>query len=208
VQIPGTGAAVALLIPCILCCNGILLGGAPAVEATAALYQENNLLENLQLLLLLACLVTFATQAVLSNHKPGRHILAAAALLSFTFIVRESDLRPFGLPAAITWFSDGPGRYVLLTPPWLGLLWTMHRHCRAVLRQLRGMLFSAAGAALACSLVLLAAGVLLDKGVIHLPPSRYYEELCELNAYFFMLLGALVSGRRARQTAQAASNPA
>lgn len=204
----GTTAASVLLILCALPGNVLLLYQAPALAAATAIHQENNLLENGQLLLLLACLVIFAAHAVHSEDRAARLLALAAVLLSFTFIIRESDLRPFGISGAITWFSDGPGRYVLLTPPWLGLLWAMARHYRPVLRRLRRLLFSAAGAAFACSVLLLAAGILLDKSVIKLAPSRYYEELFELNGYLFLLLGALAAGGHLTVAAAAESQPA
>lgn len=185
-----------LLLLCALCVNALLISQATDVNATAMLQQENGLLENAQLLLLLACLATFAVHALYSDNPGGRLIALAGVLVSFTFIVRESDLRPFGLSAAITWFSDGEGRYVLLTPPWAGLLWVARRHYQPLRGRLTRLLFSPAGAALACSGLLLIAGILLDKSFIRLAPSRYYEELLELNGYVFLLLSALASGGR------------
>ncbi len=154
-------------------------------------YQENGLLENIQLLLLLLCGGVLAGQLFRCTESLQRLVLLAALLLVFTFFIRECDLRLYGAAPAITYFSDGDGRYLLLVPLWLGLGFAAVRDQQAGIRMLWQLRYSHTGVLLLLSAVLLVTSVLLDKSVVQMAPSRFYEEWLEVNGYVLLLAAAL-----------------
>jgi len=164
-------------------------------------FQENSALEHSQLLLLLLCIPLFLRLARRAPQKATRLLYACATLVCFTFLVRESDLRPFSVPELVTYFSDGAGRYLLLIPPWLLIAIALVRQRHAVLDNARQLLHSHSGHIFAVSAACLLTAVLFDQGLIRMPPSRFYEELLEFNAYLFLCLGAVILATQTRSHA-------
>jgi len=174
----------------VLLCNLLFLGlTGPTPEF--AIYQENGLMENVQLLLLSLCGGVLLLKYFACTEPVQRIVTAAALLLVFTFFIRECDLRLYGVSPRITYFTDADGRYLLLGPSWIALLMAFARHRQARHRVLRQLPVSRIGFLLLVSAMLLGLGILLDKGVLRIMPSRFYEELFEANGYFFLLLAAL-----------------
>jgi len=164
-------------------------------------FQENSALEHSQLLLLLLCITLFLRLARRTSQKATRLLYACATLVSFTFLIRESDLRSFAVPELVTYFSDGAGRYLLLTPPWLLIATALVRQRHAVLDNVRQLLHSQSGRIFMVSAACLLTAILFDQGLIRMPPSRFYEELLEFNAYLFLCAGALGLATQARPLA-------
>ncbi|MDT8387870.1 MAG: hypothetical protein RQ736_10165 [Thiogranum sp.] len=173
-----------------LLCNLVLLGWIGR-SPVFGWYQENGLLENIQLLLLLLCGGVLVVQLFFCTESLQRLTVLAALLLVFTFFIRECDLRLYGAAPAVTYFSDGDGRYWLLIPLWLGLGFSIVRDQQAGMRKLWQLLSSRTGVLLLLSAALLAVSVLLDKSVLQMVPSRFYEEWLEVNGYLLLLAAAL-----------------
>lgn len=172
---------------------------------TESLYQENNLLENLQLAALAGCVLVYGLRARRGVDGYARLQLGALALLSACMFYRESDFR-WLLPEGT--LAHAIAHVVHRSVFVLALLGVAGAFARCWLRDRRrflDFLDSGPGMLLILGTVLLAGGVLLDKSVISIAePNRLFEELFELNAYGLMLIA---SGSRAlgRPPARSAS---
>lgn len=174
-------------------------------QDTETLYQENHLLELLQLAALAGCVLVFGLRARAGADRYARLQLGALALLSACMFYRESDFRwllPEGSPAhAVAWVLLRSA-FVLALP---GVAWAFARCWLLDRQRFANFLNSGPGALLALAAVLLLGGVLLDKSVIRIAePNRLFEELFELNAYGLMLIagGSRGLGRPTSRRAQ------
>lgn len=165
---------------------------------TESLYQENNLLENLQLAALAGCVLVYGLRARRGVDGYARLQLGALAVLSACMFYRESDfhwLLPEGTRAYAIAYVIHRGAFVLAL---LGVAGAFTRCWLLDRRRFLDFLDSGPGVLLVLATVLLAGGVLLDKSVVSIAePNRLFEELFELNAYGLMLIagGSRALGR-------------
>lgn len=155
-----------------------------------SVFKENQLLENLQGILLFIAGLTYA-QAILHVQKPYRLLPMGGALLCLSFLLRELDVEKFDLPQWIILLGSGYGRNIMLVSLWLlvvGLLVKNYKHWLPVALDL---LFSRTGIFAILGGLLLILGSLFDDEVFDVKMYQFYEELSEMNGYYFILLSAL-----------------
>jgi hypothetical protein len=157
----------------------------------AYLYDENQLMEHVQLLLLLAVGIVFWSLGSLKNWGVVKASSASLSLLaylgaalSFSFILREMSVKKTDIDWLI-FIVDGQGFKLVMLMVWLPLLYKavyIEIIKKAILSPTAVFLMLAAG--------LLASGGLFDKEIIVVEYFRFYEEVLEMNGYGFMLLAA------------------
>jgi hypothetical protein len=155
------------------------------------IFKENQLLENMQALLIFIAGLSYA-QAVLYVRKCHRLLPLGGALLSVSFLLRELDVEKFDVPRWVAFlFGSGIGRNTLLVCLWLMLavfLVKNHKHCLPVAL---GLLTHRTGLfAILCGLLLII-GSLFENQVFNVETYQFYEELAEMNGYYFLLLSSL-----------------
>lgn len=156
------------------------------------LYQENGVIENLQALLLAGSCYVFLRNAGRCE-KQYTTIFLLLALISASCFFREFDVREFGWPALITSMISGDvknGILVLLAVP---LVIRIVRQFHLFKAQITRYALSCSGLLFCLSGLLLVFGGIFDRGFFHVPLYRFYEELAELNGYFFYFLSAVRS---------------
>lgn len=160
------------------------------VGGNTEIVKENQALENYQVILLFIC-GTVYLQTLFYAQKGQKLFPAAGALLCFSFILRELDVEKFDLPRIIILLGHGLGRNIMLISLWLlvtGLFVRDYKHYLGIavnLLMTRSALLMIAGG------LLLILGDLFEKMVFGVTFHQLYEELSELNGYFFILLAAL-----------------
>lgn len=163
----------------------------------AYLYDENELMEHVQLATLVIVGVIFWFQAnekkwqSVPQFKPALQLLAyLGAALCFSFIVREMSVKK----TEIDWFIfivDGQGYKALMLLLWVPLLTKAYRVKDDYIAFIKNGYLSSTSIFLAIAASLLLGGALFDKEIIVVEFFRFYEEVLEMNGYGFMLLAAL-----------------
>jgi hypothetical protein len=154
-------------------------------------FKENQLLENLQALLIFIAGLSYS-QAVPYVGKCRRLLPLGGALLSISFLLRELDVEKFDVPRwAAFLLGSGIGRNSLLTILWLSVVFLFVRNRRHYLPLALGLLTHRTGIYAILSGVLLITGSLFEEQVFNVKMYQFYEELAEMNGYFFLLLSAL-----------------
>ncbi|MGR9086059.1 MAG: hypothetical protein ACU841_03185 [Gammaproteobacteria bacterium] len=153
-------------------------------------FKENQLLENLQVFLIMIAGLTFS-QAVFLVEKSLRLFLLSGSLLSFSFILRELDVEKFDVPPFIAFlFGSGYGRNTLLAGLWLAVVIVFVKSRTHHLKIALGLLGQRSGIFAVTGGLLLILGGLFDDRVFDVALYQFYEELAELNGYFFLLLSS------------------
>jgi hypothetical protein len=160
------------------------------IKANTDIIKEDHSLENNQVILLfISGLIYLWT---LFHVQKGHKLFpCAGALLCLSFILRELDVEKFDLPQAIILLGHGLGRNILLICLWLlviALFLRNYKHYMAIavsLLKTRSALFMFVGG------LSLIVGSLFDDRVFDVDAYQLYEELSELNGYYFILLASL-----------------
>lgn len=163
----------------------------------AYLYDENQLMEHVQILLLLVVGIVFWFSA---GEKPWNIVKASAAslsllaylgaALSFSFIIREMSIKQSQIDWLI-FFVDGQGFKIIMAMLWLPLLYKAFQFRNEYIDIVKKAILSPTSLFLMAAVSSLAAGALFDKEIIVVEYFRFYEEVLEMNGYGFMLLAAL-----------------
>ena len=167
----------------------------------AYLYDENQLMEHVQLLLLLAVGIVFWSLGSLKNWDIVKASSASLSLLaylgaalSFSFILREMSVKKTDIEWLI-FIVDGQGFKLVMLMVWLPLLYKAFQHKAVYIEIIKKAILSPTAVFLMLAAGLLASGGLFDKEIIVVEYFRFYEEVLEMNGYGFMLL-AVLSFRR------------
>lgn len=153
------------------------------------LYQENGLLENIQVLLLVVTFLTFLLPA-LYQQRNDKLILLFFALLSFNFILREVDVEEFELPNILILLGSGIGRKILLAIGFIGIIFYALLNAKYYANLSICLLKSSTGILLFLSAVFLFLGGFFEEGKFQ--HHTYFEELSELVGYVLFFLSSLI----------------
>jgi len=193
------GRLLAMALAGLLVANGLL--ALVPWASLAALYQENSVLEYLQLALALGAALVAAWRVAAAADDFERRLFAALALVLLAIGYREADFRAWLAPGTPLHQLSYLLKYTVF-PALYGYLLFLLLHClrRDPPRLLRFVLAdSGVLLPVATALVLWAAA--LDKGFLDAPgPSRLVEEVLELNAYALLLV-LVAAGEKARAAA-------
>lgn len=155
------------------------------------IFKENQLMENFQVFLIIIAGLTFL-QAVFLVEKNLRLFPLAGGLLSFSFTLRELDVEKFDVPRLVAFlFGHGYGRNTLLVGLWLAVVIAFVRGRAHYLKITLGLLGQRSGVLAVIGGLLLILGGLFDDRVFDVELYQFYEELSEMNGYYFLLLSSL-----------------
>lgn len=154
------------------------------------LHDENSLLENLQVVILLAGLLPYLAFRTVT---PDVAVFNQAfALLCFSFLLREVDVEHLDVPVLVKTLGSGTGKVMLLALLWGGFLSVVIRKGHITNSVVRAFLDSDEFKILLLAVLLLAVSAIMDRQIFAVQFSRLYEEMAEVNAYLLMLLGSLM----------------
>ncbi|CCK77242.1 conserved hypothetical protein [Oleispira antarctica RB-8] len=163
----------------------------------AYLYDENQLMEHVQLLILLLVGIVFWLTAgeknwdIVKSSSASVILLAyLGAALSFSFILREMSIKKSHIDWLI-FFVDGQGFKIIMAMVWVPLLYKAYQFKSEYIEIVKKAILSPTALFLMAAVAFLAAGGLFDKEIIVVEYFRFYEEVLEMNGYGFMLLAAL-----------------
>ncbi|OQX58548.1 MAG: hypothetical protein B5M52_05265 [Helicobacteraceae bacterium 4484_230] len=164
------------------------------ISVVGAIYisDENGVLENLQVLILFISMLIFLIASIYSK-KRDRAVLFSGALLCLTFLLREVDVEDLDVWQIFIFLGSGAGRNVFLSVLWLMMfvvVWKDFSYYRALFVRL---LFAMPGGLFVTGGILLLAGSLFDNNVFDVKFYRLYEELLEMNGYYFILLSSIAT---------------
>lgn len=165
----------------------ILFSYLGIVAGKSWVYDENELLENLQALLLLSSCVALLL-ALPGAEREQRILLLAGALFFLSLLLREVDVEKLGLSRLITLLGSGDGRNIILISLWLIVFVQIAAGYRWYVNTVRALLFSRAG------LFYILGGLLLLGGEVLDALSRSYrlqEEIAEVIGNYLLFIAAL-----------------
>jgi hypothetical protein len=183
-------AKTALLIGFVFTLVNSILAYLGIVFQYEALYSENALLENAQVLFLAVAAIGYLVIA--PSHQYERLINSAIALLCFSFVLRELDIEHLNLADVLVTLGSGTGRNILLAFLWVSLSAYGFATINNKLSMARQFISSYAFLALTIAFLLLMVGAVMDRKVIEFSHAVLIEELAETNAYFVIALPVLV----------------
>lgn len=161
------------------------------------LYNENQWMEHIQLLLILAAGIVFWKQtgnSLLGKNVPTelpiKRLALFAALLCFSFLVREMSVKQSGIDWLI-YIVDGTGFKILMAVLWVPALINIAKRWSCYMHIVRQVFFSATAVFTMLAAVFMLIGALYDKEIIVVEYFRFYEELFEMTGYGFLLLAAM-----------------
>ncbi|MGZ8188892.1 MAG: hypothetical protein ACXWTN_09050 [Methylosarcina sp.] len=147
-------------------------------------------MENLQGILLFIAGLTYS-QAVLYVQKSHRLLPLGGALLCLSFLLRELDVEKFDLPGWIILLGSGYGRNILLISLCLLVVVLLIKNHKHYLPAVLNLLSRKTGIFAILGGFLLVLGSLFDDELFDVKLYQFYEELTEMNGYYFILLSAL-----------------
>lgn len=164
----------------------------------AYLYDENQLMEHVQILLLLVVGIVFWLNAgekswsIVKESSASLSLLAyLGAALSFSFIIREMSVKQTQIDWLI-FFIDGQGFKIIMAMLWLPLLYKAFQFRYEYIAIVRKAILSPTALFLMAAVGLLAGSALFDKSIVVVEYFRFYEEILEINGYGFMLFSSVV----------------
>lgn len=163
----------------------------------AYLYDENELMEHVQLLILVLVGIVFFLQAgekkwsMVQSSAASLSLLAyLGAALSISFIIREMHVTHSEIDWLI-FIVDGQGYKITMVLLWVPLLYKAFQYKDEYIEIVKKAILSPTALLLMAAVACLGGGALFDKEIIVVEYFRFYEELLEMNGYGFMLLAAL-----------------
>lgn len=162
------------------------------IKGDSHFYQENDLLENLQAILLgISCIIFIISSIFLE--KRSSLILLSFALLCLTFFLREVSLEDFDLPELLIYFGSGNLRHIVLRTLWVLIILYMALNFHNMKKLVGYYLLSKAGILMLICASLLYASDIFERWFGEANNSEFFEELLEFNAYYFLFWSALFS---------------
>ncbi|MDR9500789.1 MAG: hypothetical protein RI601_03230 [Desulfurivibrionaceae bacterium] len=162
------------------------------LHATAHIFAENGPMEMSQALLLTTTAVIFLISWT-GLEKHHKFVLLSCSLLCLTFLFRELDVADFDIPHFLIVMGSGTGRNIILSTAWVCIAIGAFLNWQYYRGKLTLYFFSKTALLLMTGAGFLLVGAFFDHEVIKVSYYKFYEELAELNGYYFLLLGALVS---------------
>ncbi len=173
----------------------ILASEAPeSVTSGWTWFEENGILESLQLGILILILVRYLILA--KRHDTVlRALFLGAALVTAACILREADFRPSGTLSWIDGILKGPARWAIVAlaiPLGIHCVRSLLADPRAVFRLVVGNRW---GRIAALGALLLLGGALYDRGAIPSPRQRAWEEVLETIGYLLIAISTIIPHR-------------
>ena len=188
--VTGVIASVAVL--------SLILAWSVIQQGLVILYDENQMMEHLQLALILAAGWTFwrsdwceMDEVSPQTRRQLRWLALTATALMFSFFMREMSVKHIG-PEWLVYWVDGTGFKILMALIWLPLLYSLARSFSCYWSLMKNAFNSHFFLYAMVSLALLLVGAVFDKEVFKPEFFRFYEEVAELNAYAWLLASALL----------------
>jgi hypothetical protein len=156
-----------------------------------SIYEENELLENIQIILLaISCIVFLIPMAL--EKKPEKLILLFCSLLCYSFILRELDIEKLDVHAILKFFGSGIGRNTTLAVAFIALFSYAAFRFRYYTNVSVSFLRSKSGILLMLGGLFLIVGDVFEKlsSIIH---HVFWEEIFELGGYCCILLSAFAA---------------
>ncbi|MFT4826237.1 hypothetical protein [Congregibacter sp.] len=158
------------------------------VLLNAEVYAENNLLENLQALTIVAIFAVFMV-SVFQSHRADRLLGVFFAWLAVAFFLREVDMDRLGLPAFFEQWGAGSGRDLLLMVTLAAIVIPALLRWNFYIKLSKQFLVSASGVMTLLCGFLLIAGEICEKA--EFPHHVLFEEVLESIAYIILLRAAV-----------------
>lgn len=160
------------------------------INANMEIVKEDHSLENDQVILLFISGLVYL-RTFFYVRKGHKLFPCAGALLCLSFILRELDIEKFDLPQAVILLGHGLGRNILLAGLWLLTTALFLRNYKHYLEIAAYLLKNRSARFMIIGGLLLIVGDLFEDGVFGVVAYQLYEELSELDGYFFILLASL-----------------
>lgn len=195
--------ALMMVLAIDLCCVLVLLG-----TGSDAFYQENSVLENMQLVALALGIVAHAWRQRRAVSLFEQRLFAALGLLALAICYREADVQSL-LPLDSEFRSLLHIAKPIVTPPlWIAAAIVLGRCLTADRSRTRSFLSSDVAFLVGGCGAMMVIAAALDKSLIHFPgPDRFWEELLELSAYLYLLVAAFAQRTEAHEDAPQYCNP-
>ena len=167
------------------------------IDGQLYLVEENQWMEHIQLSFIFIAGIIFWRNTGLNMLKdnplitePVKRLALIAAILCFSFLVREMSVKNSGIDWLI-FIVDGTGYKILMLALWLPALYTLVRGWSNYWQIASDSIFSPTAKFTIMSALLLVAGALYDKEIIVVEYFRFYEEILEMSAYGMLILAAM-----------------
>jgi hypothetical protein len=182
------GRDIVALCPLILA--NVLMYYEVEIGGNTEIYKEDNFLENLQVLIIF--ISGFSCSLAMLIVQKGQRILPfIGALFSFSCITRELDIEKHDFPQLMILLGHGWGRKILLLSLWLSVAFVIIRNHKRYLRIALNLLATRTGLFAITGGLFLILGTLFEEQVFDVKFYVFYEELAEMNGYYFILLSSL-----------------
>ncbi len=182
------GRNIAAFCPLILA--NLLMYYEVEIGGNTEIYREDNILENLQVLIIFISGVA-CSLAMLIVQKDQRVLPFIGALFSFSCITREFDIEKHDFPQLMILLGSGWGRKILVASLWLSVAFVLIRNHQRYLSMAVNLLASRTGLFAITGGLFLILGTLFEEQVFDVTFYVLYEELAEMNGYYFILLSSL-----------------
>lgn len=182
------GRDMAAFCPLILA--NLLIYYEAEIGGNTEIYKEDNFLENLQVLIIFISGVA-CSLAMINVQKDQRILPFIGALFSFSCITREFDIEKHDFPQLMILLGSGWGRKILVTSLWLSVVFVLVRNNKRYLRMAVNLLATRTGLFAITGGLFLILGTLFEEQVFDVKSYVFYEELAEMNGYYFILLSSL-----------------
>ncbi len=152
------------------------------------IYEEFNIMENLQAFFLLVSFVIYALTLLVAQ-KGERAVVFAGMLLWLTFFLREVDFEELNVPAIVAFVTVGRVKDTILTVLWLLTAACIVKNFSRYKTLIGSIVFSKLGLVVFVGGLMLVGGDMFEKmDFLH---HDFYEEMLELNGYALILFGSL-----------------
>lgn len=167
-------------------------------HGNAALYDENQLMEHIQLgLLALVSWIFWRSdwcemdEVSMVQRRRFRLLAITAVVLGISFILREMSVKQSGIDWLI-YIVDGFGFKIIMLALWVPLLTVIALNLRSYWRIMKDVMTTRFFIFAMIAMVLLIAGGVYDKEILKPEHFRFYEEALEMNGYAWLLMSALM----------------
>jgi len=174
----------------IFSCTFAWLAYSVFVLNQSTIYAENGVLENIQVLTLVASFVAFLFP-LKDSDREGKLLFCWFSFLCLSFILREVDVEDLDVPSVLIAIGSGTGRNLILAIGFIGMgiyglfnLAYYKQVARSFVISKAGLLFFIAG------VLLYIGGYFENLGFIH--HHVFWEEAIELSGYMALFLSALL----------------
>lgn len=177
-------------------------------QGNAVLYEENQIMEHVQLGLLAIVSWIFwhsdwceMDEVSATERRHFRVLALTAAILGLSFILREMSVKQTGIDWLI-YIVDGFGFKIIMLSLWLPLLVVIGRRFRSYWIITKRVVTSRFFVFAMMAMLLLIGGGIFDKEILKPEHFRFYEEALEMNGYAWLLMSALMFRQDIMQAAQ------